>query len=83
MTPETHVSPATAVISGATVAAGHDGRAEILVELTYPNGATTSVSVPAESCLVALDRAGISELGDLVGRPWHMMFSHLEGVLHA
>ena len=72
-----------AVISAAEVAAGHDGRAEILLQLTYPNGARTSVSLPAEACLDALDRAGITEIGDLVGRAWHTAFTHLQGALHA
>ena len=35
----------TAIISRASVVGGHDGRAEIEVELTYDNGGTSTISL--------------------------------------
>jgi hypothetical protein len=66
-----------AVISSATVVGGHDGRAEVLVTIAFPNGGEQAVSLPAESCLAALDAAGIARLDDLPGQPWHVVLSNL------
>jgi hypothetical protein len=60
----------TAIISRATVVAGHDGRAEIEVELEYPNGGTSTIALDEEACAASLDRAGITSIDELVGRPW-------------
>jgi hypothetical protein len=65
------------VISMASIAAGHDGRAEVLLHITYPNGGEQAVSLPAESCLAALDAAGIASIDDLPGQPWHVVFTSL------
>ena len=68
----------TAIISGATIVGGHDGRAEIEVELTYDNGATAIISLDAEACTASLDRAGVSSLDELVGQPWSIVLPALE-----
>ena len=60
----------TAIITRATVMGGHDGRAEIEVELTYDNGGTATISLDEETCTASLDEAGVSSLDELVGRPW-------------
>jgi len=60
----------TAIITRASVVGGHDGRAEIEVELRYPNGGTATISLDEEACLASLDLAGIASLDDLVGQPW-------------
>lgn len=60
----------TAVITRATVVGGHDGRAEIEVELTYDNGGTATISLDEEACTASLDRAGIDSIDELIGRPW-------------
>lgn len=75
----------TAVISRATVVGGHDGRAEIEVELTYPNGGTATISLDEEACLASLDLAGIGSVDELVGRPWSTVLPALEhsGESHA
>ncbi len=57
-------------IVAAHLAAGHDGLAEVAVTVRYPNGAERGISLPGDVVDAALDRAGISELADLVGRPW-------------
>ncbi len=68
----------TAIISRATVVGGHDGRAEIEVELTYDNGGTSSISLDEEACTASLDRAGVSSIDELVGQPWSVMLPALE-----
>lgn len=68
----------TAVITGATVVGGHDGRAEIEVELTYDNGGTSIISLDEEACLASLDRAGVGSIDELIGRPWSVVLPALE-----
>ena len=55
-------------------AAGHDGRAELVVELAYPNGARTHLSVTEEAMARALDAAGariVSKTSQ--GQPWTVL----------
>ena len=75
----------TAIITRATVVGGHDGRAEIEVELTYDNGGTSTISLDEEACTASLDRAGVGSLDELVGRPWSIVLPALErqGDAHA
>lgn len=68
----------TAVISRATVVGGHDGRAEIEVELTYENGGTATISLDEEACTASLDRAGVTSVDELVGQPWSVVLPALE-----
>ncbi len=68
----------TAIISRATVVGGHDGRAEIEVELTYDNGGTATISLDEEACLASLDRAGVGSIDELVGQPWSVVLPALE-----
>ena len=67
----------TAVIGRAEVVGGHDGRAEVLVELTYDNGGTAVVSLEEEACLASLDEAGVGSIADLVGQPWTVVLPAL------
>jgi len=64
---------ALAVIEDAEVSAGHDGRAEIVLRVRYPNGASASVRLDEEAAAVVLDGAGVASLSDLRGRPWHVL----------
>jgi len=68
----------TAVITRATVVGGHDGRAEIEVELTYDNGGTSTISLDEEACTASLDGAGVSSLDELLGQPWSIVLPALE-----
>ena len=68
----------TAIISRATVVGGHDGRAEIEVDITYENGGTTTISLGEEACTASLDRAGVSSIDELVGQPWSVVLPALE-----
>ncbi len=72
----------SALITRATVVGGHDGRAEIEVELTYDNGGTSTISLDEEACLASLDSAGIASLDELLGRPWSTVLPALENTLH-
>jgi len=60
-------------ISEAVITAGHDGRAELVVEVTYANGATARVRLDEEAAEPVLAAAGIERIEDLVGRPWDIL----------
>jgi len=68
----------SAIITRATVVGGHDGRAEIEVELTYDNGGTSTISLDEEACTTSLDTAGVNSIDDLVGQPWSVVLPALE-----
>jgi hypothetical protein len=68
----------TAIITSAAVVGGHDGRAEIEVELTYDNGGTVTISLDEEACTASLDEAGIDSIDDLVGQPWSVVLPALQ-----
>ncbi|CAB4581121.1 unannotated protein [freshwater metagenome] len=68
----------TAIITRATVVGGHDGRAEIEVELTHDNGGTSTISLDEEACTASLDRAGVGSIDELVGQPWSVVLPALE-----
>jgi hypothetical protein len=65
--------PRDAVIEGAELAAGHDGRAELVLRLRYPNGARAELRLDEEAAALALDAAGITRLEDLTGKPWDIL----------
>jgi hypothetical protein len=67
------VSEAAPRITEAVLAAGHDGRAELVVEVTYANGATARVRLDEEAAEPVLEAAGIERIEDLIGRPWHIL----------
>ncbi len=62
-----------AVITKAAVVGGHDGRAEIEVELTYPNGGTATIALDEDAVLASLDFAAIASLEELIGQPWSVV----------
>lgn len=68
----------SAIITRAMVVGGHDGRAEIEVELTYENGGVSTISLDQEACTRSLDHAGMSSIDELVGRPWTVVLPALE-----
>jgi hypothetical protein len=72
----------TAIISRVAIIGGHDGRAEIEVELTYENGGTATICLDEEACLASLDRAGVDSLVGLVGKPWDLVLPALEQQRH-
>jgi hypothetical protein len=70
-------TPATAVIVGADLAAGHDGQAEMVLRIRYPNGVVGDVVLDAETGFALMRRCDIESLDGLAGQPWRMI---LEGV---
>ena len=67
------MSEAEAFIESAELAAGHDGRAELVLRVRYPNGASTEVRLDEEAVAFALDAAGVASLDDLTGKPWDIL----------
>ena len=67
---------AGAVIAAASVGPGHDGRAEVLFEIAYPNGGRAQLSVPQEATARCLDAAGLSTLDELLGQPWTLLVTN-------
>ena len=60
-------------IVAASLAAGHDGLAEVAVDIRYSNGAVRTLTLPYETVGPALVASGIESLDDLVGRPWTLL----------
>jgi len=58
------------VVESATVGPGHDGRAELVVALRHPNGATTTISLDEVALAALLGSGTVTSLDDLAGRPW-------------
>jgi hypothetical protein len=67
------VSEAVATIESAELSAGHDGRAELVLLVRYPNGASARVRLDEEAAAQALDGAGITRLDDLIGKAWDIL----------
>jgi hypothetical protein len=68
----------TAIITRAEIVGGHDGRAEIEVQLTFDNGGTSTISLDEEACMASLDLADVRSIDELVGRPWTTVLPALE-----
>ena len=61
------------MITSALLTAGHDGEAEAIIELLFPNGARQGLTFTCDLLAGALDRAGITALEQLVGHPWNVL----------
>ncbi len=61
------------LIVATALEAGHDGLAEVSVTVRYPNGAERAICLPCDVVDGALDRAGITDLTHLIGRPWTVL----------
>jgi len=66
------------VIASCSVGPGHDGRAEVVAEIAYPNGGRSWLSIGEEALGRAVDAAGVRSLDDLVGRPWTVLLAGLD-----
>jgi hypothetical protein len=60
-------------IIGVHVSAGHDGSAEAVIDVQYPNGAVRTMTLDADLGLEALARLNLTSLDDLVGQPWSVL----------
>jgi hypothetical protein len=59
-----------AVIVGADIVAGHDGSAELVVRLLYPDGSELPVLLDEDTGLKLMEACGASSLEDLYGQSW-------------
>ena len=66
------------VIASTGIGPGHDGRAEVVVELLYPNGGRTWLSIGQEAVVRAVDAAGVTSLDELTGQSWTTLVQGLE-----
>ena len=67
-----------ATITSCTVGPGHDGRAEVVVEIVYPNGGRSWLSIGEEALGRVVDAAGLTSLAQLIGQPWTVLLAGLE-----
>jgi hypothetical protein len=74
------LDPPVARIARAAVVPGHDGSAELFVDIEYPGGGHSSLSLNADVALAAADRAGVADLAQLLGMPWHILVGGADGV---
>ena len=63
------------LIVGASLVAGHDGQAEVAVDVRYATGATRTAVFSYEAIGAALDAAGVERLDQLIGRPWTILLA--------
>jgi hypothetical protein len=68
---------AEAVIVGADLAAGHDGRADLVLRIRYPNGVVGNVLLDAASGYALMRNCNIDSLDGLAGQSWRKV---LEGL---
>jgi hypothetical protein len=66
------------VIASAALGPGHDGQAEVVIELVYPNGGRSRLSVTHTAVSGALQSAGVHHLDELTGRPWTVLIGRQE-----
>ena len=59
-----------AVIVGADIVAGHDGSAELVVRLLYPDGSELPVLLDEDTGLKLMEACGASSLEELYGQSW-------------
>lgn len=78
MTAEHVTAQTEAVIASCTVGPGHDGRAEVVAEIAYPNGGRSWLSIGEEALGRAVDAAGVRSLSELVGKPWTILLAGLD-----
>ena len=63
----------SAKIKHARVAAAHEGVAEMIVTLEYPNGGVTDVALDRLAVDALLTSANANSLEDLVGTSWEQV----------
>jgi hypothetical protein len=68
------------VVTAARLGPGHDGRAEVVVDLAYPNGGRTQLSIAQEAVTRALDAAGLTSLDELAGRSWTVLVAGMPAI---
>lgn len=59
-----------AVISGARVAAAHEGDAELIVNIRYSNGGVSEITLDAMASAALMDSCNAASLEQLTGHSW-------------
>ena len=67
------MSEAAPLITEALLAAGHDGRAELVLVVAYASGGSARIRLDEEAAEPVLAAAGVARIEDLVGRPWDIL----------
>jgi hypothetical protein len=62
------------VVVGVDVAAGHDGAAELVIQVRHENGVVAPVVLDPETGLAMMKAAGPGGVQALIGRPWRDLF---------
>jgi hypothetical protein len=62
-------------ITATEIGPGHDGRPEVVVTLVYANGASSQLSLDQEMVEQAIAGSDITDLTQLAGRPWSVLFA--------
>ena len=62
-----------AIIIDAVLGVGHDGAAEAVIMIRYPNGAIRPVTFTSDALGQALEAHGISSLNELRNQPWTIL----------
>jgi hypothetical protein len=75
--PSSDRPPAEATIVSASVGAGHDGEAELIVRLVHPNGAAETVTLDGDLGFHLINICGVNDAAGLAGQPWRKI---LEGL---
>lgn len=66
-----------AIVIGAEIVAGHDGAAELLVQVRHENGVVSAVAFDAEAGFELIQGCGAQGADDLVGRAWRAIVKGL------
>ncbi len=68
-------------IDRAVVAAGHDGSAELFVEITFGEGQRSALTFGAEVMARIVDREGITSIAQLIGRDWTVLVQDADALI--
>lgn len=57
----------------AVVVPGHDGQAQLVVRVSYENGAIGSITLEADRARKLMEDCGAGSAADLRGQPWRRL----------
>lgn len=66
------------MIVSAEIAAGHDGAAELVLKLRYPEGGEGSVALDGARAFALMRACNADTLADLCGQPWKRLSETLQ-----
>lgn len=59
-----------AIILGAEIAAGHDGAADLVLQVRFQNGVEGPVVLDLETAVQLMNACGVASIDKLAGHPW-------------